>query len=271
VVEYREAAEFIVAKRPLAVIPAAAKILIADASKASLCEMADLLRKFNGEWSAEALEPYIKGYVESKGMKIGDFAKPARAALTGSNASPGLFEVIWVVGKEECIGRCEDAANGLTTVKEPAAVPSAAQPAEAESPAAPAAKATVASVVVSGDIEAQVKTIGDDIRELKAKLKAGGMSGKAIDKTEEVKALVAKLTQLKEAQAAPPAAQAASPVAASPPASGGDLEAQAKAVGDEIRELKAKLKAGGMSGKAIDKTEEVKALVAKLTELKART
>merc|ERR1712232_1387790 len=92
-----------------------------------------------------------------------------------------------------------------------------------------------------------------------------------IDKTEEVKALVAKLQELKAAQAAAPAAPAAgsSPPAAPAAAPTGDIEAQIKVVGDEIRELKAKLKADGLSGKAIDKTEEVKALVAKLTELKA--
>merc|ERR1712039_223732 len=140
--------------------------------------------------------------------------------------------------------------------------------AQANPPAKPAAAAP-APIVASGDIDAQVKQVGDDIRELKAKLKKDGMSGKAIDKTAEVQALVAKLTELKAAQAAAPAQPAAAPAAA-PAASGGDVKAQVDAVGNQIRELKAKLKADGLSGKAIDKTEEVKALVAKLTELKAQ-
>jgi len=274
VVEYRDAAEFIVAQRPIAVLAAAAKNMSSDAAKGTLRDLADLLRKYDGEWSPEGLEPCIKAYAESKGMKLGDVAKPARAALTGSSASPGLFEVIWAVGKEECIGRCEDATNGLCPIKEPPALPSAAQAtaaAEAPKAAAPAAAPATAPAVPSGDLEAQVKAVGEEIRELKAKLKASGLSGKAIDKTEEVKALVAKLTELKSAQAAAPAPAAPVQAAAPAPAAAvsGDVEAQVKAVGDEIRELKAKLKADGLSGKAIDKTEEVKALVAKLTELKA--
>eukprot|EP00928_Gymnodinium_smaydae_P013112 TRINITY_DN14782_c0_g2_i2.p1 TRINITY_DN14782_c0_g2~~TRINITY_DN14782_c0_g2_i2.p1 ORF type:complete len:712 (+),score=212.66 TRINITY_DN14782_c0_g2_i2:72-2138(+) len=291
VVEYREAAEFIVAKRPIGVIPAAAKNIATDAQKGLCTEMADLLRNFKGEWSPEGLEPVIKAFAEGKSMKLGDVAKPVRAALTGLNASPGLFEVIWAVGKDECIGRLEDAAKGVNPTKEVAAAPTAAT-AAAPADAPPAAKAASpkskpasAPVVPSGDLDAQVKACGDEIRELKAKLKASGMSGKAIDKTDEVKALVAKLSELKTAQAsAPPAPAKASPKnspkgspkaspkakpAAAPAAPAGDLDAQVKACGDEIRELKAKLKASGMSGKAIDKTDEVKALVAKLTELKA--
>merc|ERR1712039_750727 len=102
--------------------------------------------------------------------------------------------------------------------------------------------------------------------------KASGMSGKAIDKSDEVKNLVAKLTALKEAQFKAPAAKPEQAAAAppAPVALSGNLEEQIKTVGDSIRELKAKLKADGMSGKAIDKTDEVKALVAKLTELKAK-
>merc|ERR1711933_694286 len=107
---------------------------------------------------------------------------------------------------------------------------------------------------VSGDLEEQIKTVGDSIREPKAQLKASGMSGKAIDKSDEVKNLVAKLTALKEAQSKAPAAKPEQAAAGTPApvAPSGNLEEQIKTVGDSIRELKAKLKADGMSGKAID-------------------
>mmetsp|Transcript_61410 Transcript_61410/g.132047 ORF Transcript_61410/g.132047 Transcript_61410/m.132047 type:complete len:668 (+) Transcript_61410:139-2142(+) len=272
IVEYREAADFIVAKRPIGILAAAAKNMTSDAAKGTLRDMADLLRKYDGEWSPEGLETCIKALAESKGLKMGDLAKPSRAALTGSTNSPGLFEVIWAVGKEECIGRFEDAVNGLCPVKEPPAPKTPAQPTETTE-TAPAAVPTPVPIVPSGDLDAQVKAVGDEIRELKVKLKASGLSGKAIDKTAEVQALVAKLSELKAAQATGPAPVAASAAVASAPAPAaaisGDVDAQVKAVGDQIRELKAKLKADGLSGKAIDKTEEVKALVAKLTELKA--
>jgi len=175
VVEYREAADFIVGKRPFPVIPAAAKNIATDAQKGICKELAEILRKYGGEWSPEGIEPCIQEFAKEKGMKLGDVAKPARAALTGSNASPGIFEVIWAVGKEECIGRFEDSVKGLNPAKE-------------EKPAP--------AVVPSGDLDAQIKATGDDIRALKEKLKAGGISGKQIDKAEEVKALVAQLTAL---------------------------------------------------------------------------
>merc|ERR1712039_775290 len=159
----------------------------------------ELLNNFKEEWSPESLEKCIKGYVEANSIKIGDFAKPARAALTGSNASPGLFEVIWAAGKDECIGRCQDSIDGLNTVKEPQAAATAAGTgtAAAEAPAGVAeSKPAAASVKLSGNLDKDIEQVGNEIRQLKEKLKAGGMSGKQIDKTDEVKALVAKLTEL---------------------------------------------------------------------------
>ena len=44
-------------------------------------------------------------------------AQPLRAALTGSNASPGIYEVMWVLGKEECVARLQDALAGTNPVK----------------------------------------------------------------------------------------------------------------------------------------------------------
>jgi len=64
------------------------------------------------------LETYIKGLVAAREMKLGAFAKPVRAALTGSTASPSLFEVIWAIGKEEVLGRLRDAAEGKYQVAE---------------------------------------------------------------------------------------------------------------------------------------------------------
>ena len=44
-------------------------------------------------------------------MKLGAVAQPLRAALTGSNASPGIFEVMQLLGQEESLARIEDAAK----------------------------------------------------------------------------------------------------------------------------------------------------------------
>lgn len=150
-----------------------------------------------------------------------------------------------------------------------------------------AAEAPEASPAVPIDLEAQIKAVGDEIRALKERLKAEGLSGKKINDHEEVKTLVVKLQQLKEQPAAAPhvperaataeVPAASAPAAAGPPdaaapdtASGEDIEAQVKSVGDDIRLLKEKLKGEGLSGKKINDHSDVKALVEKLQELKKK-
>jgi glutamyl-tRNA synthetase len=50
---------------------------------------------------------------EESGAKLGDLAQPLRAAVTGSTVSPPIFEVLEVLGREEALGRIEDAAAPL--------------------------------------------------------------------------------------------------------------------------------------------------------------
>lgn len=116
-IEYKQAGDFFMAKRPLEVSKAAAKDLGAAAAPHLLSVVEDL-QKYQGEWTPETLETYIKGLVAAREMKLGAFAKPVRAALTGSTASPSLFEVIWAIGKEEVLGRLRDAAEGKYQVAE---------------------------------------------------------------------------------------------------------------------------------------------------------
>jgi glutamyl-tRNA synthetase len=57
------------------------------------------------------LEAELRRFAEGGGLKLGAIAQPLRAALTGSLASPGLFEVMEVLGREESLARIEDAAH----------------------------------------------------------------------------------------------------------------------------------------------------------------
>jgi len=228
--------------------------------------MAGLLKEHSGEWSPEALEPVVKSYVETQKIKLGDFAKPARSALTGRKDSPSLFEVIWAIGKDECIARLEDAAAGKYEIKQPAAVAAPSPP--EEPPTSVTVTNTVPSNLSPAEADAQAKAVGDAIRELKTKLKADGLSGKKIDANDEVKALVAKMKALKEVASATGAPAVDKESASSAP-SGASVDEQIKSLGDEIRALKQKLKADGLSGKKADADPEVKAKVAKLQELKA--
>ena len=53
----------------------------------------------------------VRAYAEEEGAKLGVVAQPLRAALTGRSTSPGIFDVLAVLGREESLGRIEDQAG----------------------------------------------------------------------------------------------------------------------------------------------------------------
>ncbi len=108
IVELAEKARFYVAPRPIRPVADAAKLLTADA-RALLGELSRNLG--DTEWQATGLETQLRDFIAAKGVKLGAVAQPLRAALTGSLASPGIFEVMEVLGRDETIGRIEDAAE----------------------------------------------------------------------------------------------------------------------------------------------------------------
>ena len=59
-------------------------------------------------WSEENIEILIRNYSESQQMKLKDIAQPMRIALSGSNTSPGIFEILTVLGRKETLGRLND-------------------------------------------------------------------------------------------------------------------------------------------------------------------
>jgi len=61
-------------------------------------------------WTAEAAEQAVRGYAERKAAKLGAVAQPLRAALTGRTTSPGIFNVLAVLGREESLARLRDQA-----------------------------------------------------------------------------------------------------------------------------------------------------------------
>ena len=52
----------------------------------------------------------VRGYAEQKGAKLGAVAQPLRAALTGRTTSPGIFNVLAVLGRQESLARLRDQA-----------------------------------------------------------------------------------------------------------------------------------------------------------------
>ncbi len=107
-VELAEIARFYVVHRPIA-IDDKAKALIAPA-KALLGELRSALESV--AWDAASLEAAVRGFAEAHGLTLGTAAQSLRAALTGSVASPPIFEVMAVLGQAESLGRLADASAG---------------------------------------------------------------------------------------------------------------------------------------------------------------
>ena len=62
------------------------------------------------DWTAGVLEAAVRQFVEAEQAKLSQVAQPLRAALTGSATSPGIFEVMEVLGRGESLGRIADIA-----------------------------------------------------------------------------------------------------------------------------------------------------------------
>ena len=108
-VELLDGAAFLFAQRPL-----------------PMDEKADALLKAGGDahlrglqaplaavepWDAAAIEAAVRTYAETAGTKLGQVAQPLRAALTGRTTSPGIFDVLALLGREESLGRIADQAG----------------------------------------------------------------------------------------------------------------------------------------------------------------
>jgi glutamyl-tRNA synthetase len=108
--ELTENAAFYARIRPLKMNEKAAKLISGDGH--------DVLRNVRTvladitNWETDVLKEAAKGFAEQAELKLGNVAQPLRASLTGSNVSPGIFEVMEVLGKEECLGRLDDALRG---------------------------------------------------------------------------------------------------------------------------------------------------------------
>jgi glutamyl-tRNA synthetase len=108
-VELRAGAQFLFAQRPLP-LDDKAKQILADGGAATLKELHTVLHGA-GEWTAPALETLVKDYADANQIKLGKLAQPLRAALTGTSTSPGIFDVLAVLGRDESMGRINDQAK----------------------------------------------------------------------------------------------------------------------------------------------------------------
>ena len=103
--ELAEGAAFLFKTRPLAMTEKAQALLEGDA-RAILGQIAARLRAENN-WTIEALEATTKSFAEELGLGLGKLAQPMRAALTGTTTSPGIFDVLVLLGREEALARLD--------------------------------------------------------------------------------------------------------------------------------------------------------------------
>jgi len=108
VLELIDLAQFIYAVRPLAVEAAAGELLTGDVRKLLGTAQAMLARL--DDWSVPAIEGVVRSLAEESGLKLGKVAQPLRVALTGRTVSPGIFEVMVLIGKAESLARIADQA-----------------------------------------------------------------------------------------------------------------------------------------------------------------
>jgi len=108
-VELLDGAGFLFAERPLAIDDKAEEIL----KRGGSLHIAALVPRFEAlaEWTAATTEAVVREYAAEQGAKLGSIAQPLRAAVTGRSTSPGIFDVLAVLGREESLGRLKDQAG----------------------------------------------------------------------------------------------------------------------------------------------------------------
>jgi glutamyl-tRNA synthetase len=105
-VELLDSAYYLTAARPL-VPDEKAKGLLGDEARNRLAALLPALEGLP-DWTAAATEGAVRQFAEANGLKLGQIAQPLRAALTGRATSPPVFDVMAVLGREECLGRLRD-------------------------------------------------------------------------------------------------------------------------------------------------------------------
>jgi glutamyl-tRNA synthetase len=75
-----------------------------------LTEIASRLRALP-EWSEAGLTQMLQELSAQRGLKMVNLAQPVRVALTGKTASPGLTEIMAILGKDEVLRRIANALS----------------------------------------------------------------------------------------------------------------------------------------------------------------
>ncbi|MEP9395807.1 glutamate--tRNA ligase [Mesorhizobium sp. KR2-14] len=105
--ELADGAAFLFAQRPLPLDEKAAALL-GEPQREILRGAHAALAGVGADWTAASTEAAIREFASAKELKLGGVAQPLRAALTGKSTSPGVFDVLAVLGREESLARIAD-------------------------------------------------------------------------------------------------------------------------------------------------------------------
>jgi glutamyl-tRNA synthetase len=108
--ELAEGSRFLFAGRPLAMDEKAALLL--EGGARDMLALVHAALSGAAEWTLEATEQAVREVAEAEGVKLGQVAQPLRAALTGRATSPGIFDVLMLLGRAESLARVADAMTG---------------------------------------------------------------------------------------------------------------------------------------------------------------
>ncbi|MAS14381.1 MAG: glutamate--tRNA ligase [Nitratireductor sp.] len=107
-VELVDSAGFLFAARPLSIDEKASQLLDENARQL-LAEILPVLQNVD-DWTLANIEAAVRAFAEQTERKLGKVAQPLRAALVGRTTSPGIFDVLSVLGQEESLARIRDQA-----------------------------------------------------------------------------------------------------------------------------------------------------------------
>ncbi|MBU9699910.1 glutamate--tRNA ligase [Rhodobacteraceae bacterium HSP-20] len=106
--ELLEKAHFALTSRPVVADEASGKALD-TVSRGILKSLTPRLQ--TASWTKDALEPILTEIAAAHGIGFGKLAAPLRAALAGRSATPSVYDMMLVIGRDETIARLEDAAG----------------------------------------------------------------------------------------------------------------------------------------------------------------
>ena len=101
-----EGAAFLFDARPLQIDDKAA-LLLTNESRGYLALAHDALAALL-DWTHDSTDAAVREVAEASALKLGKLAQPLRAALTGRTTSPGIFDVLVLLGRDESLARIAD-------------------------------------------------------------------------------------------------------------------------------------------------------------------